>query len=171
MSNASIHDFVILEYRDTIGGRAWHTDFGKDENGDPYVVELGANWVGYSSFMSNHSDIEQIQGIGTPDGPQNPIWTLAKEFNLKNTFSDYDNVSTYNENGYSDYSRLLDEFDAADEIANAAAGTILLENLLDQTARTGLALAGWKPKKTDMEAQAVEWWNWGKSALPSTRIN
>ncbi|GFF63469.1 polyamine oxidase [Aspergillus lentulus] len=145
LSNASIHDFVILEYRDTIGGRAWHTDFGKDENGDPYVVELGANW---------------IQGIGTPDGPQNPIWTLAKEFNLKNTFSDYDNVSTYNENGYSDYSRLLDEFDAADEIANAAAGTILLENLLDQTARTGLALAGWKPKKTDMEAQAVEWWNW-----------
>jgi polyamine oxidase len=52
LSNASIHDFVILEYRDTIGGRAWHTNFGKDENGVPYVVELGANWVCSSSFVS-----------------------------------------------------------------------------------------------------------------------
>jgi hypothetical protein len=22
-----------------------HEEFGEDENGDPYVVELGANWV------------------------------------------------------------------------------------------------------------------------------
>lgn len=115
--------------------------------------------------------VKQIQGIGTPDGPQNPIWTLAQEFNLENTFSNYDNVSTYNENGYSDYSHLFDEYDAADEIANAAAGTILLENLLDQTAQTGLALAGWKPKKTDMVAQAVEWWNWGQSGLSQTGMN
>lgn len=43
--NASITDFAIFEYRDTLGGRVWHTDFGADENGKPYVVEFGANWV------------------------------------------------------------------------------------------------------------------------------
>lgn len=36
---------MIIEYRDTLGGRVAHTDFGKDPNGDPYTVELGANWV------------------------------------------------------------------------------------------------------------------------------
>jgi hypothetical protein len=29
------------------------------------------------------------------------------------------------------------------------------------TARSGLALAGWRPRRDDMAAQAVEWWNWG----------
>lgn len=46
LSNASVHDFVILEYRDTIGGRAWHKPFGKDpKTGKPYTIEMGANWV------------------------------------------------------------------------------------------------------------------------------
>jgi polyamine oxidase len=40
---------VIIEYRDTLGGRVAHTDFGKDPKGNPYTVELGANWVGYSA--------------------------------------------------------------------------------------------------------------------------
>lgn len=38
-------DFLILEYRDRIGGRAWHENFGQDKDGNPYVVEMGANWV------------------------------------------------------------------------------------------------------------------------------
>lgn len=40
-----MHDFVIIEYQDKLGGRVHHTDFGKNPNGDPYTVELGANWV------------------------------------------------------------------------------------------------------------------------------
>lgn len=40
-----MHDFVILEYRDTIGGRAWHKSFGEDKDGKPYTIEMGANWV------------------------------------------------------------------------------------------------------------------------------
>lgn len=48
MHNSSIEDFVLIEYRDTLGGRVAHTDFGKDANGKPYTVELGANWVGRS---------------------------------------------------------------------------------------------------------------------------
>lgn len=44
-----MHDFAILEYRDTIGGRAWHKPFGKDKDGKPYVIEMGANWVRYEA--------------------------------------------------------------------------------------------------------------------------
>lgn len=45
LHSSSIKDFVIIEYRDTLGGRVAHTNFGKDANGDPYTVELGPNWV------------------------------------------------------------------------------------------------------------------------------
>lgn len=44
-------------------------------------------------------------------------------------------------------------------MAEANAGTALSENLQDVSGRTGLSLAGWKPRK-DMHAQAVEWWSW-----------
>ncbi|KAJ6144426.1 hypothetical protein N7470_008321 [Penicillium chermesinum] len=145
LSNASVHDFAIIEYRDTLGGRAWHEPFGKNKDGKPYIIEMGANWV---------------QGLGNPGGPQNPIWELAQKYNLKTHYSNYDNVSTYNQHGYSDYSHLLDESAAATDIASAKAGEILRNNLQDQTAQTGLALGGWNPKKHDMEAQAVDWWKW-----------
>jgi polyamine oxidase len=56
---------------------------------------------------------------------------------------------------------LLDEYAQAYHIAARNAGRILTQNLQDQTARTGLALAGWRPRKNDMAAQAVEWWSWG----------
>ncbi|KAJ6079610.1 hypothetical protein N7467_009363 [Penicillium canescens] len=145
LSNASVHDFAILEYRDTIGGRAWHKPFGKDKDGKPYIIEMGANWV---------------QGLGNPGGPQNPIWVMAQEYGLKTHYSNYDNVSTYNQHGYSDYSDLLDAYDEAYSIASQRAGEILTQNLQDQTAKSGLALAGWNPKPHDMEAQAVDWWSW-----------
>ena len=86
----------------------------------------------------------------------------AKKYNLTNTYSNYSSILTYDESGYNEYSSLLDDFDAAYEIASEQAGIILTNNLQDQTSRTGLALAGWKPKRGDMKAQAVEWWNWGR---------
>ena len=90
----------------------------------------------------------------------------AQKYGLKTEFSNYDNVSTYNKDGYFDYSHLIDAYDEAYEIANAKAGEILTQNLQDQNAKSGLALAGWTPKVHDMEAQAVDWWSWGKlSAL------
>lgn len=60
MSNSSIDDFVIIEYNGDIGGRAYHTEFGKQPDGSPYTVELGANWVCRmqrvsSSFHAGHS--------------------------------------------------------------------------------------------------------------------
>lgn len=58
---------------------------------------------------------------------------------------------------------MLDDFEDLYDDASEQAGILLKENLQDQTARTGLALAGWRPKVDDMKAQAVEWWEWGKS--------
>lgn len=71
-------------------------------------------------------------------------------------------MSTYNKDGYSDYTHLIDAYDDADEIAGQRAGEMLKDNIQDQTVRTGLALAGWSPKTNDMEALAAEWWQWGK---------
>ena len=74
MNSASIDDFQIIEYRDRIGGRAWKTDFGQDERGDPYSIELGANWVcncrlgliWISDFdlISRSKDLAQKQLVG-----------------------------------------------------------------------------------------------------------
>jgi polyamine oxidase len=89
------------------------------------------------------------------------VFLKAQKYNLKTHYSNYDNISTYNEHGYSDYSKLLEDYDNAYEIANQKAGEILTQNLQDQTAQSGMALAGWNPKKHDMEAQAVDWWKWG----------
>lgn len=71
-------------------------------------------------------------------------------------------MSTYNKHGYSDYSHLLDLYEDAYDIASQNAGEILTQNLQDQNAKSGLALAGWNPKPHDMEAQAVDWWSWGE---------
>ncbi|KAL3455372.1 hypothetical protein BJX64DRAFT_71715 [Aspergillus heterothallicus] len=144
LANASITDFIILEYRDTLGGRVMHTEFGRDPDGEPYIIELGANW---------------IQGLGS-ETTENPVWALAKKHNISNTVSNYDSILTYNETGYVDYSHLLDEYAVARERASLHAGEILTSNLQDMTARSGLALAGWRPRRDEMAAQAVEWWNW-----------
>ncbi|KAL8759028.1 MAG: hypothetical protein Q9199_001050 [Rusavskia elegans] len=136
LSNASLTDFVILEYLPRVGGRVSNTNFGRKADGTPYVVELGANWV---------------QGLGTPPGPENPIWTLAKNY------SDYDSIATFNETGAVDFTGLLDEYENAYATFEQDAGYILTDNLQDRTARAGLSLAGWKPEK-DAAAQAVEWW-------------
>lgn len=61
-----------------------------------------------------------------------------------------------------DYSSILSNFEGINEISGANAGTLLRDNIQDQTARTGLAMAGWKPASNDMSAQAVEWWQWGE---------
>ncbi|RAL13132.1 putative flavin containing polyamine oxidase [Aspergillus homomorphus CBS 101889] len=168
LTNASVSDFLLIESRETLGGRVWHTDFGKDKEGRPYVVEFGANWVYFYAPQSRH-----LQGLGSAD-TINPVWALvgvatfvanladqqAKKYHLRNTYSNYSSLRTYNESGETDYRYLLDKYAEAYQIAARDAGQILMQNLQDQTARTGLALAGWRPRKNDMAAQAVEWWNW-----------
>ncbi|PNY29651.1 Polyamine oxidase [Tolypocladium capitatum] len=144
LSNASVSDFVIIEYQEAIGGRAHHTRFGAQKDGSPYTIELGANWI-----------------------QENPVWTLSKKYSLKNTNSNYSSILTYNETGYADYSSLLDVYEAASVSMSVEAGRLLAENLQDQSARSGLALAGWNPKHGNMAAQAVEYWNWDwEAAFP-----
>ncbi|KAB8068385.1 amine oxidase [Aspergillus leporis] len=144
LTNASIHDFVILEYRNGIGGRVWNTDFGEDENGKPHVIEFGANW---------------LHGVGN-GRTENPLVTLARKHKLKNTLDDTSFVLTYDETGHNDYQEVLAVFKDVKNAAYRDAGQMLIDNVQDGNARTGFAMAGWNPRRNDMKAQAVEWWNW-----------
>lgn len=85
------------------------------------------------------------------------------ETQLEEPVSNYGSILAYDENGYVDYNDVLDEYDEANEIATQEAGVLFMDNLQEQTGRTGYALAGWRPRKNGMKAQAVEWWNWGMS--------
>ncbi|KAH7290280.1 hypothetical protein KP509_30G040400 [Ceratopteris richardii] len=78
LSDHGINDFLILEATDKIGGRMVSTDFSG------YTVEIGANWV---------------EGVGGKH--VNPIWELAKRYNLRMSKSNFDNISSnvYNEEG------------------------------------------------------------------------
>ena len=60
---------MILEYRDTIGGRAWHVPFGQKEDGTPYIIEMGCNWVrslsfGYEEYLSNYRRSKDWASLG-----------------------------------------------------------------------------------------------------------
>jgi polyamine oxidase len=143
LSNSSISDFIIVEYNSDIGGRVAHTTFGKDPSGNPYVIELGANWV---------------QGIQSPGGPANPIWTLAQKYNLKNTYSNYSSILTYTASGESDFTNLINDYFTAYTTVQQDAGYLLSENRQDRSLRSALLVAGWNPLG-DMNAQAAEWWN------------
>lgn len=101
-----------------------------------------------------------MQGLGSPGGPENPIWTLAKKYNISNTYSNYSDILTYDTTGYNDYSSQLDDFENNIwPVLAADAGNILLEELIDHNTRSGLYSAGWFPG-TDPIKQAVEWWEW-----------
>ena len=76
---------------------------------------------------------------------------------IRNRYSDYDSISTFNETGAVNFTDKLGEYEDAYSTLEQDAGYILSQNLQDRSTRSGLSLAGWKPKK-DAAAQAVEWW-------------
>lgn len=81
LANASVHDFAILEYRDTIGGRAWHKPFGKDKDGKPYIIEMGANWVCHETCdMPVYWQIAYFDTIGPR--PWKPRWPSKSHMEL-----------------------------------------------------------------------------------------
>ncbi|KAF2018576.1 amine oxidase [Aaosphaeria arxii CBS 175.79] len=148
LSNLSINDFIIVEYNNGIGGRLTNKDFGEKKSGDgQYTVELGANWV---------------QGLRSVDsGEDNPIWRLARKWNISNEESDYSSIKTYNENGEADFSSLFDEFQEATNALEDDA-TALADKYQDRSVRAGLRRGGWNPAKTDSPAGAVavEYFSW-----------
>ncbi|ENI00699.1 hypothetical protein COCC4DRAFT_27244 [Bipolaris maydis ATCC 48331] len=152
--NQSVSDFLILEYQDRIRGRMLNTGFDSDSNGDPYTVELGANW---------------ISGLGenTKNGPENPVWTFSKQVNLTSPNSDAFSIATYNETGAIDYTGILDEFEETWTGFEQRAGTILSENPQDRSARAGFWQSGWRPKGDPMR-KTVEYylWDWETAQTP-----
>lgn len=152
LTNASVTDFVIVDVNTYIGGRVKSAKFGKDVDGNPYTVELGANWV---------------QGLGSPHGPENPIWVLAQKYNLTTAYSNLSSILTYDHNGLNDYASLLEEYDHAYSAVEKEAGSMLSQGYQDRSFRVGLSMAGWKPKKS-MLHQATEFWkfDWEFSHSP-----
>ena len=73
-------------------------------------------------------------------------------------YSNYSSIETFNQHGAVDYTDLIDDFEGDPySTVEQDAGYILTDNLQDRSFRSGLSIAGWKPGN-DMEAQAVEWW-------------
>ena len=75
--------------------------------GNGVNVELGPNW---------------IQGLGE-GASQNPIFTLALKDGLKNVFSDFTNLTTFDHNGPVNMDKELNAFSNAWALYLAAAGT------------------------------------------------
>lgn len=149
LTNKSITDFMILEYNNHVGGRAFHQPFGKKADGKPYIIEYGANW---------------IQGVASAGGPINPIEALSQKINLQNTYSNYSNLSTYDQHGFNDYNYLLDDYNDAYTGLEQDAGMISDQGLVDNNAKVGLSLSGWTPGR-NMLKQAIDWWQWGECFL------
>jgi polyamine oxidase len=108
-----------------------------------------------------------VQGIQNEEtGDENPIWTLAKKYNITNTYSNYSSIETFNETGPVEFSDLLDTLDEDYVEMEADTGYGLMNNIQDYSVRSGLSLADWKPKK-DPQAQAIEV---GESAGTSSNL-
>ncbi|KAI7871260.1 hypothetical protein BDF14DRAFT_1993399 [Spinellus fusiger] len=146
LSDAGITDFVIVEARDTLGGRAQNVPF---EN---VSVEIGCNWV---------------QGLGS-----NPINQLRQKYNLTTTPTDGDSLSFYNEHGKTNGTKEYTAFNEASERMAEFALKRIADNDVDISARTGLSLVGWNPQ-TPME-KAVEYyvfdWELGENPEVSSTL-
>ncbi|KAH7417976.1 putative flavin-containing polyamine oxidase, partial [Cadophora sp. MPI-SDFR-AT-0126] len=162
LSENGVEDFIIVEYNSEVGGRCRHTTFGEDENGDPYTVELGANW---------------IQGTVTEDGPENPIWTLpethtsdckqAKESNLISQASDSSSLQTYDRTGQVDYKNKLDDFESHySEVERGEVGIhtqvdnqqlLASKGIKDTDLRSALSETGYH-LEDDPQARTAEWY-------------
>lgn len=70
LTDNGVKDFVILEATNRIGGRMHKETVGG------YTIEIGANWV---------------EGVGGKI--MNPIWPLAKKYELRTFYSDWSNLS------------------------------------------------------------------------------
>ncbi|KAJ7760480.1 amine oxidase [Mycena metata] len=133
-----IHDFLIVEARDELGGRMRSTEFGAE--GDRVTVELGANW---------------IQGTQEGSGPANPILTLAEKYQLRTAPSDfYGSIATYDETGAVDYLETLNKaVDAYTELT-ILGGARVPTKQVDTTCRTSYSLLGSKPNNKPHEMVA-----------------
>ncbi|CAF2913698.1 unnamed protein product [Rotaria sp. Silwood2] len=136
LSQNGISDFLIIEAESVLGGRIKETTF------DKYIIELGANWI---AGIQNHKTRKE-----------NPIWTMAKKYNLSSTSSDTNNLLTYDQNGFRNYLDVVDRaFVHFDQVLYDAEKREE-SNLEDLSFADGQRLRGWMPE-TSYE-KVADWW-------------
>ncbi|KAF9238348.1 hypothetical protein BU15DRAFT_47713 [Melanogaster broomeanus] len=125
-----IDDFIIVEAKIELGGRMIPKAFGV--TGRQVVVEMGPNW---------------IQGTQDGNGTANPIWELALKHNLTTVNNDlYGSITTYDYNGYNNYTDTFNE--SIDKFAQATmvAGQRLHDNEVDMSLQSAYGMLGISPK-------------------------
>ncbi|KAI8329754.1 hypothetical protein BC941DRAFT_405440 [Chlamydoabsidia padenii] len=137
-----MNDFIMVEARDVLGGRAQNVKFGTNS-----TIELGCNWV---------------QGLGT-----NPINLLRQKYGLKTAVTNYDDLTYIDENGKkvngsSRNSEFSERYSKLEDMATQRTK----DNEVDFSGRTGMSLAGWFPK-TPMD-DAIEYfgYDWEMGETP-----
>ncbi|KAI9140236.1 amine oxidase [Paraphysoderma sedebokerense] len=121
LSRRGIQDWVAVEARHVVGGRLQQAKCG------PYTVEIGGNWV-----------------EGT-DG--NPVWDLAKKYNLSGVLTDWNNKVIYGAGG-----PIEDKDGVTRRISNIFGQLQSLaierdrQNRQDISLRAALEMNGWYPK-------------------------
>ncbi len=130
-------DFIILEARDSIGGRIRSVQFAGA------TVELGANW---------------IQGVDPEQPLLHPLWDLAQQCGLEGFYSDYHyhSLTTYNATGEKSDLLRWDDLEAAFKKALDISLQRQEEGLPDISVREALTMAGWTP--TTPEDNFIEWY-------------
>ncbi|KAG0741670.1 hypothetical protein G6F23_007406 [Rhizopus arrhizus] len=140
LTEEGIHDFIMIEARHELGGRAQNAKFG-DIN-----VELGCNWV---------------QGLGT-----NPVNELAKKYKLHTVPTDGDDVLFYDEHGKVNGTEAYKKFNNYyDEMSDNAMKRIK-NNQADLSGRTALNLVGWEAQTPLEEAIEYYVWDWEMGENP-----
>lgn len=142
-----IHDFKIVEARDEIGGRMKSTLFGSPDR--PYRLEVGANW---------------IHGTQSGDGPANPVFELARKYNISLQANHYhSSMTTFDYTGQVNY---LDVFNASVDAFNrlciAGGGNIPR----DATSRIGYSTIGTTPLTHQELAAEYYQFDWEYAQTP-----
>ncbi|GAB5585858.1 hypothetical protein Unana1_00758 [Umbelopsis nana] len=129
-----ITNFVIVEARDELGGRAHDVKFAGIR------VEKGCNWV---------------QGLGS-----NPVNQLAKKWGLKVAPNDGADVVFYNKHGKINGTKAYNDFNDALEATYSLALKRAKNKEVDISSRAALDLVGWipdTPLKQAAEYYAFDW--------------
>ncbi|KAF8446869.1 amine oxidase [Kalaharituber pfeilii] len=147
----NITDFLLVEARHELGGRMQNTKIGNT------TIEFGANW---------------IQSLGN-----NPIYSLAKKYNVMNVRSIWTSLDYFTEDGWNgENGTVAQAMHRYEEeyfpLAQVEAGRREELGLPDLSMKAGLSLVGWIPET------AAEWiaeyfyhdWEMGETPVESSFI-
>ena len=109
--DGGITDFIILEASDRIGGRMRAVDFAGVK------VEKGANW---------------IEGLNRSHPESHPLWPLVQTCGLDGLYSDFDNISIFNQTGTSITNSSLLRWDDWDKAYDNAEIISITRSILGQ---------------------------------------